>query len=628
MTISTEPVPLSYNGDGSTVAFAITWKYFATSDVRATLRSAAGVETAWVLNTDFTLTAAGDDDGGTLTATTAPATGTTLVIELDTPNTQSTSLPLGGPLPSDDVEDAIDRLTQICAKLEQLFNRSLRVPRTDTQNGDDLELPIDSTRASKFLAFDSNGDPIAAAGTSADLGPVSTFVNTLLDDANAVTFLTTFNANFTGTNTALGGSALDSITSGTNNAAFGLNALTANTTGAANVAVGQGALAANTTADNNTAIGDGALFSNTTGATNTAVGSAALDVNTTGGNNVAVGVNALGVNTTASNNTAIGTGALDANTTGASNVAVGLNALGANTTADDNTAIGKDALLVNTTGASNVAVGKGALDANTTASGNTAVGLDALGANTTGVNNVAIGKDTLLVNTNGNNNIAIGVGALDAHTGSDDNVAIGRNALGSDTTGSSNVAIGSSSLVGNTTGTLNTAVGLNTLDSNTTGTKNTALGLSAGETITTGSNLTALGYNAQASSATATNEITLGDANVATLRCQVTTITALSDRRDKRDIQDIGLGLDFITKLKPVKYKWAMRDGTKKPDIFEAGFIAQDFQQVQIEENAEWMRLVYESNPDKLEATPGKLIPVLVRAIQELSERVRQLESE
>ena len=76
MTISTEPVPLPYNGDGSTTAFPITWKYFAKSHVVATLR-ASGVETLWVLDTDYTLTAAGVEAGGTLTATTPPAPAST-----------------------------------------------------------------------------------------------------------------------------------------------------------------------------------------------------------------------------------------------------------------------------------------------------------------------------------------------------------------------------------------------------------------------------------------------------------------------------------------------------------------------------------------------------------------------
>ena len=191
MTISSEPVPVSYNGDDVTVDFAIPFKYFAKSDVLVTHRSAADVETTWVLTTNFTLTAAGDDAGGTLTATTAPASGTSITIELNTPNTQSSSIPLGGDFPSATVEDALDRLTQIAAKIEQLFNRSLRVPTTDTQTGSELNLPIDSSRASKFLAFDSNGAPIAAAGTSADLGPVTPFINTLLDDTDAATARTT-----------------------------------------------------------------------------------------------------------------------------------------------------------------------------------------------------------------------------------------------------------------------------------------------------------------------------------------------------------------------------------------------------------------------------------------------------
>ena len=195
MTVSTEPVPLSYSGDGATVDFAITWKYFAKSDVRVTHRSAAGVETTWVLTTNFTLTDADVDAGGTLTAVTAPASGTKITIDLDTPNTQPSSIPLGGDLPSDTIEDALDRLTQLVAKNEQLFNRALRVPITDTQTGSLLELAIDSSRASKYLAFDADGKPIASAGPTGDSSiPVSAFIETLLDDTTAAVARTTLGA--------------------------------------------------------------------------------------------------------------------------------------------------------------------------------------------------------------------------------------------------------------------------------------------------------------------------------------------------------------------------------------------------------------------------------------------------
>src|SRR3990167_4669422 len=166
MTITTEVVPLTYNGDDSTVTFAISWKYFAKADVKVTLRNAAAAETTWVLGTNYTLTDANVDTGGTLTATTAPATGQKIVIELDPDNVQDSSIPRGGAFPSSTVEDELDKAAQRDAKLEQLWNRSLRVPITDTQTGTELDLPIDSERASKFLYFDANGAPTAAAGTA------------------------------------------------------------------------------------------------------------------------------------------------------------------------------------------------------------------------------------------------------------------------------------------------------------------------------------------------------------------------------------------------------------------------------------------------------------------------------
>lgn len=187
MTITTAPIPVSFNGDDVTVNFSIPWKYFAESHVLATLRSAADVETPQVLDTDYTLTVAGVDSGGTLTMTTAPATGETLNISLVPPNTQASPIPLGGSFPSPVVEDALDRAAQRSARLEALLDRAIIVPITDTQTGILLNMPIDSLRANKFMSFDSNGKPTVAAGTSANLGPVSAFIDTLLDDADAVT---------------------------------------------------------------------------------------------------------------------------------------------------------------------------------------------------------------------------------------------------------------------------------------------------------------------------------------------------------------------------------------------------------------------------------------------------------
>ena len=110
------------------------------------------------------------------------------------------------------------------------------------------------------------------------------------------------------------------------------------------------------------------------------------------------------------------------------------------------------------------------------------------------------------------------------------------------------------------------------------------------------------------------------------MRCQVTTITSLSDRRDKDNITDLSAGLDFVNELRPVAFDWNMRDGGKVGQA-DTGFIAQDLQAAQESTGIDIPDLVYANNPDKLEAGYGKLIPVLVKAIQELSAEVEALKS-
>ena len=136
-----------------------------------------------------------------------------------------------------------------------------------------------------------------------------------------------------------------------------------------------------------------------------------------------------------------------------------------------------------------------------------------------------------------------------------------------------------------------------------------------------------LGYNAQASTATVSNEITLGNSSHTVLRAQVTSITALSDARDKKNINDLELGLDFVNALKPRVFNWDKRewyadnksDGTKTSKNLTAGFIAQELDSTQNKYKADWLNLVYKTSPDKWEATYGNLLPVVVKSIQELN---------
>lgn len=245
-------------------------------------------------------------------------------------------------------------------------------------------------------------------------------------------------------------------------------------------------------------------------------------------------------------------------------------------------------------GQSNVAFGSTTLGSNNTGTLNTGVGSLALQANTSGSFNSAFGNQSLYVNVGGSFNSAFGVASLDSNTSGSNNSAFGYAALGDSTTGILNTAIGY--FAGN----------------NTTGSNNTFIG--NGAVNTTGGTA-------------ASNTIVLGNSAIATLRCQTATISALSDARDKSNIEDIPVGIEFIKDLRPVKFTWNQRDGMRV-GLTDAGFIAQESLDVVNKHNANWIGLVENENEDQLAMTPGKLIPVLVKAIQQLSSKVDSLEAQ
>jgi hypothetical protein len=157
---------------------------------------------------------------------------------------------------------------------------------------------------------------------------------------------------------------------------------------------------------------------------------------------------------------------------------------------------------------------------------------------------------------------------------------------------------------------------------------NTFVGDNSGSNLTAGTNNTAIGYNAKPATATTSNSITLGNASITSLRCAVTSITSLSDARDKKEVEDLNVGLDFIDGLRPVKFVWDDRNEEGKHDVADFGFIAQELKAAEdAVDMADVLKLVYDENPEKLEATYGKLIPILVKAVQELSAEVKQLKN-
>jgi len=101
------------------------------------------------------------------------------------------------------------------------------------------------------------------------------------------------------------------------------------------------------------------------------------------------------------------------------------------------------------------------------------------------------------------------------------------------------------------------------------------------------------------------------------------------------------VGLDYINELNPVEFTWKYReehyiDGVPptKEGTKQIGFIAQELKAAQIAHSADSLNTYQEYSIEEsglgieiLEADIGKLIPVLVKAVQELSAEVDSLKA-
>jgi hypothetical protein len=369
-------------------------------------------------------------------------------------------------------------------------------------------------------------------------------------------------------------------------------------------------------------------------------------------------------------NTALGYQANNAVTTSIGLTSVGYQANALCTTSDRHTAVGYQTNAAMTNMGSvgldfegNTAVGYKALQSNigfVSFTSNTAVGAAAAQGLTTGYLNVSIGSaagptgstaSTVCVGQKagwryqGARSVLIGAAAYSQVVGAgagNDIVTVGYETLYDAALGTGGATVEDTTAVG--------SQALRSIDPSggAQSYRNTAVGSGAGYNLLSGTNNTLLGFNAQASTTTASNEFVLGNSSISVLRCQVSTISGLSDARDKYDIEDLPLGLDFINSLKARRFKWDKRDayfdrvknedgraievavpkdGSRKSDEWNEGFIAQEVDEAATAAGADWMRIVHKANPERLEMAPGKLIPVLVNAIQELTARLEALEA-
>ncbi len=400
----------------------------------------------------------------------------------------------------------------------------------------------------------------------------------------------------------------------------------------------------------NLIIGDTAGDALTTGASNVLLGHDAGLAITTGDYNINIGTEAGRSNTTIDGQVNIGWRAGKTSTNAGdvhigykageylnpliplSNVIIGYQAASA-VGADSwgSVVIGSSAGRSITGGDKIVAIGNQAGQNHTSNSGSVYIGYQA-GANANSSNAVVIGANALdALSGSWNSHCVVGEDACTATTSNNEHHAFGFQALRSQTSGQRNSAFGAESLELLTTGADNSAFGHNVGDK-VTGDQNTLIGSSAGSSgtndLTSGDANILIGYNSAASSATVSNEVNLYNGSV-TARFQgaAAAWSFVSDARDKKDIEDLELGLDFVNKLKPRKFKWDLRDSDVDKDKEASGFIAQEVKKVLDEMENDYTGIVDTNNPDQYTVSQANIIPMLVKAIQELKAEIELLKS-
>ena len=192
MTVSTSYVPLSYSGNGSTTSFAITWPFFAASDIVVILVDDAGVETIKTMTTHYAVSGGTTVDGlpstGSVTMVTAPASGETLRIHRVTNKVQSSTWTNNGSFQAKSIEATADRLMIIAQELgvgggsggggggsvltgdALLFDSSGADPNFFDARNEIIRYvadPVDGTDAANKLYVDQYIDDVLAAAAAA-----------------------------------------------------------------------------------------------------------------------------------------------------------------------------------------------------------------------------------------------------------------------------------------------------------------------------------------------------------------------------------------------------------------------------------------------------------------------------
>jgi hypothetical protein len=172
--------------------YPFSWRIFNDTDLQVYVLSTATPPAPTLLTylAHYTVAGANDAAGGSITLTAAALTaytGFTIDIRANTPRNQPTSIRNQARFLPEIHEDAFDYLDRQIQDMGRLADASVRSP--DNEPALPMILPPVASRAGKYLAFDSGGQPTGSSGTGNDSALRSDLASTVSGGNRLVAYL-------------------------------------------------------------------------------------------------------------------------------------------------------------------------------------------------------------------------------------------------------------------------------------------------------------------------------------------------------------------------------------------------------------------------------------------------------
>ena len=158
-----------YSGSAGVGPYSFSFEILTNTDIAVYKNT-----TLLTLTTNYTVTI-NSNGTGSVTLVVAATGADQITLVGDRSIERASDFVTGGDLFANTLNDEFDSLVIFAQQVDEKAERGLKAPVTDPTDIN-MILPAKATRASKYLAFDANGNPVATAGTSEtpSLGTMST----------------------------------------------------------------------------------------------------------------------------------------------------------------------------------------------------------------------------------------------------------------------------------------------------------------------------------------------------------------------------------------------------------------------------------------------------------------------